>query len=104
MACRLDLKASIAAPPVSPEVAPTMVARVPRLVERRIHHPRQELHRHVLEGERRPMEELEQPVIAVELLERRHGRVAETAHRRPSIIARRRSGGMAPSVKREMTA
>ena len=77
VACRLALKASIAAPPVSPEVAPTMVARVPRLRERPIHQPRQELHRHVLEGESRPMEQFEQPVIGVELLERRHRRMVE---------------------------
>ena len=52
--------ASIAAPPVSPDVAPTMVARsLPRL-QRVIHQAREQLHRDVLEGERRAVEQLEQ--------------------------------------------
>ena len=52
-------KASIAAPPVSPEVAPTIVARCAALGQHMVHQPRQQLHGHVLEGERRAVEELQ---------------------------------------------
>ncbi len=38
------------------------------LFQRPIHQPGQELHGHVLEGQRRTMEQFEQPVIVVELL------------------------------------
>ena len=70
-------KASMAAEPVSPEVAPTMVARLPRRGEDVVHHPRQELHRHVLEGERRAVEQLEHEVAGLDLDQRRHRGMAE---------------------------
>ena len=60
-------KASIAAPPVSPEVAPTMVTRSPRSAEDMVHQPRQQLHRDVLEGERRAVEQLEHPLARADL-------------------------------------
>jgi hypothetical protein len=57
--------ASIAAEPVSPDVAPTMVARLPRRARTWVHHPGQELHRHILEGERRAVEQFEEVFLAV---------------------------------------
>ena len=36
------------------------------LGERPVHHRREKLHGHVLEGERRPVKELEQPQIGIE--------------------------------------
>jgi hypothetical protein len=70
-------KASMAAEPVSPEVAPTMVHVAAARGEDMIHQPRQELHRHVLEGERRAVEELEHEVAGLQLDDRRHRRVPE---------------------------
>ncbi len=67
----------MAAEPVSPEVAPTMVARCTAPGEDVIHHPGEELHRHVLERQRRPVEQLEHEVPGLELHKRRHGRVTE---------------------------
>ena len=63
--------ASMAAEPVSPEVAPTMVARVPRCGEDVVHEARQELHGHVLEGQRRAVEQLEHEVAGRDLDQRR---------------------------------
>ena len=54
--------ASIAAPPVSPEVATTMVVRSPRAVERMVHEPAEQLHRQILEGERRAVKQLEHEI------------------------------------------
>ncbi len=45
--------------------------------ERPVHQPRQQLHGHVLEGQCRTMEEFQQPLIVVELLQGRHGGMAE---------------------------
>ncbi len=42
--------------------------------QRMIHQPRQELHRHVLEGERRAVKKLEREGVGVELAERGHRR------------------------------
>ncbi len=42
-----------------------------------IHEARQELHGDVLEGQRRPVEQLQHPGVAARLHERRHRRVAE---------------------------
>ena len=42
-----------------------------------VHQPRQQLHGHVLEGQRRPVEQLQHPQVAVDLDERGDGRVAE---------------------------
>ncbi len=99
-----DLKASIAALPVSPDVAPTIVACAPRRSSANSIMPRQDLHRHILEGERRSVKQLKEIEIAVELLQRRRPPDGGTARRPPFSMARRRSGGIAPSVKREMTA
>ena len=51
----------MAAPPVSPEVAPMIVARVAARRQHAVHEPRQQLHGHVLEGQRRPVEQLQHP-------------------------------------------
>jgi hypothetical protein len=57
----------MAAEPVSPEVAPTIVARSPR-GELVVEQAPDQLERDVLEGERRAVEQLEQPeVVAVGL-------------------------------------
>ena len=53
-------KASIAAAPVSPEVAPRIVARAPRSRQRAVHRAAEPLHGEILERERRPVEQLEQ--------------------------------------------
>ena len=42
-----------------------------------VHEPREQLHRQVLEGQRRPMKQLEDEEIVVELRERRDGLVPE---------------------------
>ena len=47
--------------------------------EHMIHQPAEELHRQVLEGERRTVEELEHEVVDAVLRERRHRRMAEAA-------------------------
>ena len=47
--------------------------------QRMIHQPRQELHRHVLEGERRAVKQLEHERVGVDLDERRHRRMPERA-------------------------
>jgi hypothetical protein len=75
MKMSIDLRsrtASIAADPVSPEVAPTMVACWPALEQRVVEHQAEKLQRDVLEGERRTMEKLEQMQAAV--AQRLHGR------------------------------
>ena len=51
-------KASIAAEPVSPEVAPTIVTRASRVAQHMVEQPAEHLQRHVLEGERRAVEQL----------------------------------------------
>ena len=70
-------KASTAAPPVSPEVAQTMVRTRPRSAEDVVVEPRQDLHRHVLERQRRAVEQLEQEAARGQLLQGRDGRVGE---------------------------
>jgi hypothetical protein len=60
-------KASIAAPPVSPEVAPTMVARWPRSDSTWSISRARKLHGDVLEGERRAMEQLEHEAVGAGL-------------------------------------
>src|SRR5581483_10937835 len=76
LGCRMKMsiassprKASIAAAPVSPEVAPITVAWAP------LHH----LHGEVLEGERRAVKQLEQEAVRPDLAERRHSRVVKGA-------------------------
>ena len=49
------------------------------LFERVVHQPRQELHRQILEGERRPVKQFEQEGVGVDLRQRRHRRMAEGA-------------------------
>ena len=74
-------QASIAAAPVSPEVAPTIVTDRPRLLQKMLEQVAQQLQGDVLEGERRPMEQLEQPVVGVELAQGRHRGVIEAGIR-----------------------
>ena len=69
--------ASIAAEPVSPEVAPTIVARLAALGEDMVHEAGEELHRHVLEGERRAVEQLQHEMVRPDLHKRRDRFVAE---------------------------
>ena len=71
--------ASMAAAPVSPEVAPTMVQRRAAPIERAVHQARQDLHGDVLERERRTVKELQQPVVGPDLDQRRDRRMAEAA-------------------------
>ena len=62
--------------------------------EHMVHQPRQKLHRQILEGERRPVEELEHKGIHAELRDRRDGGMAEGAvrlARHAGEIARDRS-------------
>ena len=68
--CGRPEKASIAAAPVSPEVAPTIVARWPRAFSAWSTRRAEKLHREVLEGERRTVEQLQREQIVVELHER----------------------------------
>ena len=70
-------KASIAAAPVSPEVAARIVADRPRLRQHRVQHPRHHLQREVLEGERGAVEQLLQPEVGPELDQRRGGGMVE---------------------------
>ena len=76
--CDWPPKASIAAAPVSPEVAPRMVARVWRSRKRAVHQPAEPLHGEILERQRRPVEQFEQEEIVVELDERGGRRVAKS--------------------------
>ena len=88
--------ASMAAPPVSPEVAADDGDALAARGQHAVHQPRQQLHGHVLEGQRRPVEQLQHPQVAVDLHQRRHGRVAEAGvgvARRCAISSPR---GMAP--------
>ena len=71
--------ASIAAAPVSPEVAPRMSPRPPRSRQRPVHRAAEELHGEILERQRRAVEQLQQKQIVVELAQRRAGGVAEAA-------------------------
>ena len=64
---------------MSPEVCADDGGAQLAALERPIHHAGQELHGHVLEGQRRSVEELEQPLIGIELLERRDRGMAEGA-------------------------
>ena len=66
----LSRTASIAAEPVSPEVAPTIITRSLAPAELVVEEPADELQGDVLERQRRPVEELEQVVVVVELDQR----------------------------------
>ncbi len=67
----------MAAEPVSPEVATSTVMRCVALAQDVVEEPADELQREILEGQRRPVEELEQPLAGIELDERADSRVAE---------------------------
>ena len=60
-------QASMAADPVSPEVAPTMVIRSSRCRQHMVEQAAQHLHRHVLEGERGAVEQLLHEQTGIEL-------------------------------------
>ena len=70
-------KASTAAPPVSPEVAQTMVRVRCLRLERALVQARQQLHRHVLERQGRAVEQLQQPQARIKLAQGRDGGVGE---------------------------
>ena len=71
--------ASIAAEPVSPLVAPTIVRRLVAAREELLEQQAEQLQRDVLERQRRAVEQLEQPVPLVELHQRGHRGVGEAA-------------------------
>ena len=64
--------ASIAAEPVSPEVAPMMVTRLAALRQHLVEQPADQLQREILESQGRAVEQLEQPQPRGEFPERRH--------------------------------
>ena len=68
--------------------------RPPPLRQHRIQHPRHHLQREVLEGERRPVEQLLQPEVGPELDQRRGGGMVEAgvALRRDGLELRAREG------------
>ena len=70
-------QASIAAEPVSPEVAPTIVTRASRVRQHVVEQAAEKLQRHVLERERRAVEQLLHEQAGVELDQRHHGGMAE---------------------------
>ena len=65
-------QAASAAEPVSPEVAPTIVTCSPPPLQHRVEHLPDELQRQILEGEGRPVKQLEEPQPLVDLHQRRH--------------------------------
>ena len=67
----------MAAEPVSPLVAPTIVTWSPRCAEHVVEHPADELQGDVLERQRRSVEQLGQPLAVVDLHERHDRGVAE---------------------------
>ena len=69
--------ASMAAEPVSPDVATTMRDPFGPATQLGVEHPPEQLEGDVLERERRAVEELEQPHVLIELDERAHGLVVE---------------------------
>ncbi len=71
--------ASIAAEPVSPEVAPTIVSRSSLRGKERLEQAAEQLQRDVLERQRRAVEQFQQPVLLVELHQRRHRIMGEAA-------------------------
>ena len=54
-----------------------MVVRCVALGQHVIHQPRDQLHRDVLERQRRAVEQLQHELIGPDLIERHHGRMAE---------------------------
>ena len=68
------------------------------LLERMVHHAREQLHRHVLEGERGAVEEFEHEEIVADLRQRRHRRMAE---RRVGLLQHVAEGGRLDLVAHE---
>ena len=97
--------ASMAAEPVSPDVATTIVARSPRRRQLVVEQPADELQRHVLERQGRPVEQLEQPQPVADVDDRAHVGMVEArvgvGHRRversqvdrPVDVGRHHRGG-----------
>ena len=54
-----------------------MVVRCARLRQHVVHQPRDQLHRHVLERQRRAVKQLQHELIGADLVERNHGGMAE---------------------------
>ena len=71
--------------------------------QRMIHQARQELHRQVLEGERRPVKQLEHEGVRRKLHQRHHGRMAEARHRLRAPCGRVRRFAIAPPAKGAIT-
>ena len=92
--CAQPCTASIAAEPVSPLVAPTIVTRSPAGAEHVVEQPPDELQGDVLERQRRPVEQLGQPLPVVDLHQRHDGRVAERRRRPRRTSAARSAGAM----------
>ena len=84
--CAHPATPSIAADPVSPLVAPTIVTRSAPLAQHVVEHATDELQRDVLERERRAVEQLLHPLAMVELHERRR-RLDGGTSRRPRCTA-----------------
>ena len=83
-------QASIAAEPVSPEVAPTIVTRASRAASTWSNRRPSKLQRHVLEGQRRAVEQLLHEQAGVELDQRHDGGMAEAGI---GVAAQRRQRG-----------
>ena len=96
-------QASIAAEPVSPEVAPTIVTRCVALRQHMVEQAAEHLHRHVLEGERRAVEQLLHEQAGLELDQRHDGRVAEAGIGVAGRCAAASSNGIASPTKGCMT-
>ena len=90
--------ASIAAEPVSPLVAPTIVTRSPPRGQHVVEQAAEHLHRHVLEGQRRSVEQFERPQIGLQLDQRHDRRVGEPGIR---LAAHRLQGGKRHGVADE---
>ena len=80
-----------------PRSPPTMVDALAARGQHPVHQAGQQLHGHVLEGQRRPVEQLQHPQAAVDLHQRRDGGVAEAgigvAGNRQQLAARDRAAG-----------
>jgi hypothetical protein len=66
-----------------------------------VHEAGEQLHRHVLEGERRPVKKLQYVGIAGKVPERRDRRIAEVAYASRHIL-RRSASGIAPPMNGRM--
>ena len=68
--------------------------------ERVIHQPRDELHRQIFEGERRPVKQFKRECIDAELRQRRHRGMAERAMASRAMRARSASPSASPTKGR----